>query len=193
MHALRNFSLAFVKHKKGYLLYLHKPVCQRVRQHSVRGDNDSHIAKRSIPDTLLAPTIYSIFSDQESDIHWRNVRFNCLLLLGGERYRRGEKPDDLLTVIKSDTASDIRRIPYLFFRTLLQLCHDSHTRSVYQLVSFIVLQVRVKFQHTREFFHFRCPSLAVKCCIHSSVIITRFSRTTRIIFSWRLCSSISSW
>lgn len=67
MYALRNLSLAFVKHK-GYLLYLHKAVCQRVRQHSVRGDNNSHIVKRSIPVTLLTPTIYSIFSDQESDI-----------------------------------------------------------------------------------------------------------------------------
>ena len=142
MHALRNFSLAFVKHKKGYLLYLHKPVCQHICQHSVCRDNNSHIAKCSIPDMLLTPTIYSIFSNQESDIHWQNVRFNCLLLLGDERYCRGEKPDNLLTVIKSDTASDIWRIPYLFFRTLLQLCHDSHTCSVYWLVIFIVLKFK---------------------------------------------------
>lgn len=57
---------------------------------------DSHIAKCSIPDALLTPTIYSFCWEARATIG-------------------GEEPDNLCTVVKPDTALDIWKIPIPFF------------------------------------------------------------------------------
>lgn len=106
--------LTLIKHQQRQPLHPDEPMRQRVRQHGVRRDNDTHIAKGSIPDALLAPTIHAVVADQEPDIDGRDMRCDSFFLLSGERYGGRQEPDYLFRGAPRQFGDDTHARPGLY-------------------------------------------------------------------------------